>query len=186
MSLLEMASFTSPPKLSTPFLGSIAEICIVTPDIYKTMDGLCKLGLGPIQVFHFSPETVKSQYYRGNTAEFELRVCFAKQNSLVVELMQPISGPILMADYLARNSGKEGIQHVAFDCDNIPMGERKKKVQTRGFEVAMEGIWIGKKGPGHFVFFDTENEIGMVFESMEFSSDWENPACEWYLKPQDF
>ena len=85
-----------------------------------------------------------------------------------------------MADFLSRNGGKEGIQHVAFDCDNIPMEERQKRMHARGFGVAMEGVWVGRKGQCHFAFFDTENDTGTIFESIEFSSDWEDPACEWF------
>jgi len=44
-------------------------------------------------------------------------------------------------------------------------------MRKRGFEVAMEGVWKGKKGQCHFVFFDTEHTKGTVFESIEFSYD---------------
>ena len=72
------------------------------------------------------------------------------------------------------------MQHIAFDCNNIPMEDRKKEMRERGFEPAMEGIWKGKRGTCHFCFFDTEASTGTVFESIEFSEDWEDPECEWY------
>lgn len=172
-------------KLSANFLGNIAEVCIVTPDVYKTMSGLCKLGIGPFQVFNFNSQTVSSRVYRGQDASFELKVCFAKQGSLVFELMQPVSGPSLMADYLKRSGGREGIQHVAFDCEDMPMAERKQKMKERGFEVGMEGVWKGKEGKCHFVFFDTEDVAGTVFETIDFSKDWEDPECEWFPRAPD-
>ncbi|KAL8668985.1 MAG: hypothetical protein Q9168_006407 [Polycauliona sp. 1 TL-2023] len=143
------------------------EVCIVTPDHKKTMDGLLRLGIGPFQVFDFTPITVPTRRFRGQDGDFELKVCFAKQGELVFEIMQP------------RNN-KEGVQHIAFDCKNIPMAERKTEMQERGFEPAMEGVWKGRKGTCTFCFFDTEPSVGTVFESIEFSDDWEDPEHEWY------
>lgn len=86
--------------LRSSFLGSIAEICIVSGDHKKTMDGLLRLGIGPFQVFDFTPATVTERYFRGEAGLFELKVCFAKHGDLTFEIMQPISGDSLMAEYL--------------------------------------------------------------------------------------
>lgn len=89
-------------KLQNPFLGSIAEICIVTPDHQRTMDGLLRLGIGPFQVFDFNASTVSERYFRGHEGSFELKVCFAKQGDLTFEIMQPKAGESLMAEYLEK------------------------------------------------------------------------------------
>lgn len=88
-----------------------------------------------------------------------------------------------MSQYLEQHKGKEGIQHVAFDMGNISVEKRVERMRERGFEVAMEGIWMGKKGTCRFVFFDTESATGTVFETIAFSEDWEDPECEWYPGP---
>ena len=75
------------------------------------------------------------------------------------------------------------MQHIAFDCKNVPMNERKKEMRERGFVPVMEGVWMGKRGRCHFCFFDTEASTGTIFESIEFSDDWEDPECEWYPQP---
>ena len=55
-----MAEPSIPKKLpQKDILGQIAEICIVTPDLYSTIDGLTELGIGPFQVFNFNSMTVK-------------------------------------------------------------------------------------------------------------------------------
>ena len=77
----------------------------------------------------------------------------------------------------------EGVQHIAFDCIAMPMEGRKKEMRERGFEPAMEGDWKGEKGTCNFCFFDTEASTGTVFESIEFSDDWEDPEFEWYPQP---
>ena len=84
----------------SPFLGAITEVCIVTPDHKKTMDGLLRLGIGPFQVFDFTPSTVSNRSFRGQDGGFELKVCFAKQGDLVFEIMQPVGGESLMLEWL--------------------------------------------------------------------------------------
>ena len=83
----------------------------------------------------------------------------------------------------AKRRGEGGIQHVAFDCKNVPMKERKREMHERGFEAVMEGTWKGKIGRCNFCFFDTEASTGTIFESIDFSDDWEDPECEWYPQP---
>jgi hypothetical protein len=61
------------------------------------------------------------------------------------------------------------------------MKDPKSKMSERGFAPAIEGKWIGKKGHCHFCFFNTEASMGMVMESIEFSSDWEDPEFTLYL-----
>ena len=66
------------------------------------MDGLLRLGIGPFQIFDFTPDTVSERTFRGKPGTFELKVCFAKQGDLVFEIMEPIKGESLMAEYLEK------------------------------------------------------------------------------------
>lgn len=91
-------------------LGKIEEVCIVSPDVKKTIDGLSRLGIGPFQIFDFNDQTVHDRRWRGGPGEFTLGVAFAKQNDLVFEIMQPTGGQSLMAEYLERHGGQEGIR----------------------------------------------------------------------------
>ncbi|KAJ9615912.1 hypothetical protein H2200_001989 [Cladophialophora chaetospira] len=181
----------SPPSHPPPsLLGSIAEICIVSPNLYSTIDGFTKLGVGPFQIFDFNPTTVVNQKLHAEKGAdlFRLKVAFAKQNSVVVEIMQPTGGRSLMQSFLDENGGRQGVQHVAWDMGGqLSMGERQEVMAERGFQVAMQGIWKGRKGQCHFCFFDTlEKSVGTVFETIEFSKDWEDPECEWYPhEPQE-
>ncbi|KIV79041.1 hypothetical protein PV11_06631 [Exophiala sideris] len=168
----------------SPILGNITEICFVTPNIYTTIDGLSKTGIGPFQIFDFNASTVREQelYGERGTDLFRLKVAFAKQGSLVVEIMQPLPGgsgtkPSLMQAYLDENGGKAGVQHIAWDMGDVrvPMEERISLMKARGFELVMQGVWMGTKGTCRFVFFDTLGTIGTVFETIVFSEDWEDP-----------
>lgn len=169
-----------PPSI----LGKIEEICLVTPNIYETIDGLTPLGIGPFTIHRFNASTVVNRRFRGQDGNFELLVAFAKQDDLVVELMQPLnSTSSLMAEYLESHGNQAGVQHVAFKMDGIPMEARIEKMKERGFVVGMEGIWMGKRGTCRFVFFDTlARGTGTCFETIDFSEDWEDPEGEVYPK----
>lgn len=165
-----------------PILGNINEICLVTPDIYKTIDDLQPLGVGSFTIHRFDANTVINRRLDGESADFELLVAFARQNDLVVELMQPLNHTnSMMAAYLEANGNVSGVQHVAFDMDNVPMDERIKIMRQRGFGVGMEGIWLGKKGSCRFVYFDTARKgAGTCFETIDFSVDWQEPEGQTY------
>lgn len=84
-----------------------------------------------------------------------------------------------MAEFLETRG--EGIHHVAFDCGNVSVKERRAEFEKRGCEVVQSGVWKGRKGTCEFVFFDTEGEVGTCFESYYFSEDWEEPEnMVWY------
>ncbi|CZT50275.1 uncharacterized protein RSE6_11226 [Rhynchosporium secalis] len=176
---MEPPTTESPPTLAPTFLGNVVEICIVTPDHIKTLNGLLKLGIGPFQIHRFTPANVTQQTFRGQPARFELIVCFATQGSMVWEIMQPVTGPSIMAEFLERKG--EGIHHVAFDCNHVPPKQRREEFEKRGFEVVQSGVWRGKRGACEFTFFDTEEETTTCFESYHFSEDWEDPEdTVWY------
>lgn len=108
------------PTLAAPFLGRPIEICIVTPTLKPTLDGLLQLGIGPFKIYKFIPQTVSNQTFRGSPTAFEIEVAFAEQGegkgAMVWEVMMPVSGPSVMKEFLEGTGRKGGIQHVAFDC----------------------------------------------------------------------
>ncbi|WP_448144897.1 VOC family protein [Pseudomonas silesiensis] len=158
------------------FLGNVVEIAIVTRDHQRTMDGLLKLGIGPWRVYTFSPHNTDNQTYHGEPAEFVLKVCFAQSGNMVWELMEPVSGPTIFADFLEQHG--EGIQHVAYDCNNIPFEDRIAELTRRGFKCVQSGSWMGVN---HFAFFGTEADTTTVFETYAFPADWDYPEPEsWY------
>ncbi|MDQ3645104.1 MAG: VOC family protein, partial [Actinomycetota bacterium] len=97
--------------------------------------------------------------YRGEPAAFTIKVCFADVGALAVEIMQPLSGPSIFAEHLARHG--EGIHHVAFDIERRPWKERLAAFAERGFDVAQSGRFNYRNA---FAFVDTENATGTTFE----------------------
>jgi len=54
------------------FLGKAVEIAIVTGDHKRTMEGLCRLGIGPWRIYTFSPENTTNQTYHGKPSPYTL------------------------------------------------------------------------------------------------------------------
>lgn len=163
MDLSKLPTVLSEDTLSNTMLGNVVELCIVTDDHVKTMQGLIQLGIGPWAVYTFSPKTVTDQTFNGKPCEFALKVCFAKSGNMIWELMQPLWGPSIFQDFLDRNG--TGFHHVAYDCNDIPWDERIDSLEARGFRMVQSGKWMGRNA---FAFFDTEDATGTTFETYHF------------------
>lgn len=162
--------------LSKSFLGNAIEIAIVTRDYKHTIEGLCRLGMGPWQVHTFSPENTTNQTYYGNPSAFTMKVCFAQMGTLIWEIIEPVSGPTIFSDFLELHG--EGIHHVAYDCNNIPFRQRMIEFERRGFQLIQSGSWMDKN---HFAFFKTEQATTTCFETYIFPDNWVYPKPdEWY------
>lgn len=153
-----------------PFLGKAIVIAIVTRDVTRTMAGLELLGIGPWSSYTFTPENTTNQTYRGEPSPFVMRVCFAQVGDIIWELIEPISGRTIFADFLERHG--EGIHHVAFDCNGIPFPERLAEFERRGFHLSQSGSWMGVN---HFAFFETEDATTTCIETYIFPEDWTYP-----------
>jgi methylmalonyl-CoA/ethylmalonyl-CoA epimerase len=165
--------------LADPFLGNVMEIAIVTADAQRTMAGLCRMGIGPWQVHTFNPENTSNQTYRGHPSPFTMKVCFAQLGNIICELIEPISGSTIFAEFLERHG--EGIHHVAYDCNNIPFEQRMVEFERRGFHLVQSGSWMGTNS---FAFFETEDATTTCFETYIFPNDWQYPEPdEWYPAP---
>lgn len=187
-----MNSSPAEKKASTPtrpILGSLNEICIVTPHLYKTLDNLTRLGLGPFRVFDFNSDTVPEQELRGQKGSdlYTMLVAFAENpnpREPVLEVIQPVTGQTLMQEYLDTHNNQEGVQHIAFNMDDLSMDDRLERMAARGVRPAMQGVWKGSKGVTRFCFFDTvEQGMATCFETIAPSHDWQEPECRWYPAP---
>jgi methylmalonyl-CoA/ethylmalonyl-CoA epimerase len=165
--------------LSNSFLGKIIEVCLVTEDHERTMEGLVRLGIGPFRIYTFTPDSVAGQTYDGKPSTFSLKVCFATNDDLTFEIMQPLSGRTIMRDFLDKHG--EGIHHVAFDCNGAPWDQRPTLFTERGFAPTQSGRWLDQNS---FSFFDTEAATTTCFETYHFPVGFSYPEPErWYPGP---
>lgn len=163
-------------KLSNSFLGRIVEVCLVTEDHQRTMEGLVRLGVGPFRVYTFDAGNTVDRTYAGQPEDFSVKVCFATNDGLTFEIMQPLSGRTVMRDFLDMHG--EGVHHLAFDCNGAPWDQRLATFHDRGFPQTQSGRWQGQNS---FSFFDTEAATTTCFETYHFPEDFRYPDPEsWY------
>lgn len=162
------------------FLGNVVEIAVVTRDHRRTMEGLWRLGIGPWQIHTFDPGNTTNQTYYGESCSFVIKVCFAQTGDTIWEIIEPVSGPTVFADFLERHG--EGIHHIAYDCHHIPFEKRIAEFEGRGFRLVQSGSWMNRN---HFAFFSTESETTTCFETYVFPDDWVYPEPEGWYPTQD-
>lgn len=169
----------SEPELGHSFLGNLIEVCIVTGDHQRTMEGMVRLGIGPWRVYTFDAATVAERTYHGESADYAIKVCFAEAANVTWEIMQPLRGPTIFQEYLDEHG--EGIHHVAFDCGGRSWEERLASFAERGFAPVQSGRFAGQNS---FVFFDTEGATSTTFETYSFGEQfcWPEPEA-WFPAP---
>ena len=85
--------------------GEIKQICILVDDLETAMKNYWeKFGIGPWDVRHFTPETVRDFYVRGEkvTEDFDFICAVTWEGDIEYELIQPIKGPNIYWDHLNR------------------------------------------------------------------------------------
>ena len=168
--------------LPTRFLGTVEEVCVVTPDLERTAAGLMRLGIGPWKLMAINPRNTAEQVYRGRAVPFSIRVGFANVGRVVFELMQPLDDNSIFAEHLAAKG--EGLHHVSFSLDGVGWEERIAAFEGRGFPVVQSGRWVGGM---RFAFFDTEAATGLSFETYSYPPGHVDPPDEvrWFPAPPD-
>jgi methylmalonyl-CoA/ethylmalonyl-CoA epimerase len=165
--------------LDNSFIGNTVQVCVVSHDLQRTMEGMTRLGIGPWQVFTFSPDNVDDMTYRGRPAEMTFRLAIAYSGSMMWELIQPLTGPSIYADFLDQHG--EGLHHVLVDCNGAPWDERLRLFEAHGYQTIQSGVWLGRVP---FAYFATEDDTATTIETASFPHDFDLPEPEqWYPGP---
>lgn len=152
------------------FLGNLVQICVVTRDYRRTIEGMVCSGIGPWSVFTFDPATCTDLTYRGRPASFSAKICLARAAGVHWEIVQPLGGPNIYADFL--ESSGEGVHHLLFDCNGASWAEKTAAFEAAGYSCIQSGRWLGRLA---FAYYGTEQATGTVFEITDRPPDWQRP-----------
>lgn len=167
---------TSENTLSNSFFGNTKQICIVSRDIYRTMEGFVKLGIGPWSIYTFGPDTCTDVTYRGKPSEHSMRLALAVSGDMLWEVIQPLEGRSIYTDFLDEH--EEGIHHVAPSCEGLSYAEQVEKMKSLGYSISQSGVWC-ERVP--FAYFDTEGDLTTTIEVFDIPADFILPEPEeWY------
>ncbi|MCX6000068.1 MAG: VOC family protein [Chloroflexi bacterium] len=103
---------TSTAKVALP---PVSQIGIVVRDIAQTAAYYTStLGIGPFSIIDVKMDNA---ILRGKPVAYKFKVGFARSGTTEIELIQPVEGENVYAEFLA--SGREGLHHLGFQVDDF-------------------------------------------------------------------
>ncbi len=166
-----------PEPVDIPFFKRFTQIGVVVKDIDRSMKALEEIfGIGPFRVIDWPPadRADMEKFYHGQPGNFTARMAFVDLGNAELELIQPLEGESIWADFL-RDHG-EGIHHIRFNVDNVhPVIDY---LSGQGIEPAQNGS--GLRPGTHWVNFGSEDQVGFVIEIMNAlpGTDGKTPAID--------
>jgi methylmalonyl-CoA/ethylmalonyl-CoA epimerase len=150
----------SPKEMFNKFV----QIGVVVADLEQSIHHLTEIfGIGPFRVIDWPPEgrTDIQKFYYGQPGNFSARMAFTELGSVELELIQPLDGESIWADFLREHGG--GIHHLRFNVDAL------EPVQDY---LAQNGIVPAQHGSGirpgtTWMNFASEEKVGFVIEVMK-------------------
>ena len=129
--------------------------------------------LGPGAGWLFGPQG-KGREYRGTPAEWTLKFVL-NSRSPQYELIEPVEGPSIHADWLAERG--EGFHHVGYVVDSVVAVTAEMK--AAGHPAIARIHSFGAAGDGAAAYYDTADALGFLVEVVEPPS--EMPAVDFTL-----
>jgi hypothetical protein len=180
----ETPTVLSGTELSNSFLPNAVQLCVVTRDWRRTLEGFVRLGIGPWRIYHCpgdDPSILRDTEYHGRPATYGMTICLGSSGNMTWEVIEPGEGPTIYRDFLEKQG--EGIHHVGLSGGDLDYGQVRLQFEERGFQSVQSGtLW------NHFRFdyIGTEEATGVTFEI------WHPPPSnapgmpapdEWYPAP---
>jgi methylmalonyl-CoA/ethylmalonyl-CoA epimerase len=150
---------TSPEQVFNDFV----QIGVVVRDIDRTMQALTEVfGIGPFRTITYPPADRPDveRFYHGEPGEFRYRLAFTELGPVELELVQPLEGESIWADFLEEHG--EGIHHIRFNVPDVH--QVIEYLSAHDIEVSMMGS--GLRPGTTFANFDSEGKVGFTIEIM--------------------
>jgi catechol 2,3-dioxygenase-like lactoylglutathione lyase family enzyme len=120
-----------------------------------------RLSAGPWRGWLFGPQG-EGREYRGASAEWTLKLAL-NNRSPQYELIEPLRGPSIHADWLAEHG--EGFHHVAYVVDSV--AAVTAEMEAAGHPAVARIHAFGGDGDGAAAYYDTADVLGFLVEVVE-------------------
>lgn len=142
--------------------GAIKQICILVDNLEEAVKNYWeKFGIGPWDVRHFVPETVRDFYVGGEhiTEGFDFICAVTWEGDMELELIQPVKGPNIYWEHLEKfGSGLHHFKIVIQDDDELKV--YVQELEEKGLKVTQTG-WIDNDV--HY-YVDSYDKLGLTLE----------------------
>lgn len=148
-----------------PFLNNgIAQVAIVVEDLDEAVENYWRMfGIGPWHIYTYGKPLVKEMTYHGEPSEYKMRVALSYLGPMRIELIEPLEGDTVYADFVAAHG--YGVHHFGVLVDN--MEEALAEAEAAGLVMTMDGAGFGRDGDGHYAYLNTEDKLGVTIELIE-------------------
>jgi methylmalonyl-CoA/ethylmalonyl-CoA epimerase len=143
---------------------NFVQIGVVVADVDQSVRYLSEIfGIGPFRVIDWPPEDRKDiqKFYHSEPGNFTARMAFAELGPVELELIQPVSGKSIWADFLREKGG--GIHHIRFNVDELTPVQK----HLAGYEIFPTQHGSGIRPGTTWMNFGSEEKIGFVIEAMK-------------------
>ena len=169
----------SETELSNSFLSETTQICVVSRDCRRTMEGFVRMGIGPWRIYRYTKAAdIRNTEFREKPETFHTCVCLAWTGQMMWEIIQPLDGETIYNEFLEKHG--EGIHHVAFAAGDMPYEDQINEFQERGMPVIQSGL---VKGTVRFHYFGTEESTSTTFEIYDPKGRDLPESDEWFPGP---
>jgi len=138
--------------------GKICQIAEVVPDLEEAVERYWKtMRFGPWYIWDFLPPDLHDVYYHGRKVEdTAFRLAIAQIGPIQYEIMQPLTGPGVHRDFLAR--GQRGVHHIKIYCPDM------RKALDDFARQGIHPLQEGKYDEDWHAYMDTEERFGVIWE----------------------
>ena len=155
-------------KIVRPFLQKILEIAFVVKSIDKSVRTYSDIyGIGPWEIWEFSPDNVFNMRINGKRADYKMRVAEHSIGDTFIELIEPLDDICIYSKYLKQYG--EGIHHIAYKVEDF--NKALKYFKSRGIEEYQSGNWGGQY---IYLYVKSTEELRQLVELWDIT-----PGAKW-------
>jgi 4-hydroxyphenylpyruvate dioxygenase-like putative hemolysin len=145
-------------------VARIDQVALVVRDLEATLRAYWERHrIGPWAIRTFDRTTVRALTYRGQPADYAMRVAFARCGEVQLELIQSLRGPNIYEEFLDRHGA--GLHHVGIFVPELAAAVAA--MSRRGMAVIQGGTGTGLDGDGGFAYFDLTTPLATIVEFIE-------------------
>ena len=143
--------------------AEIRQIGVVVKDLDRTIEHLTSLGLGPFQ----RKEAIHpSTRLRGRKVSYEVRLGFAQQGPVQLELIEYQRGETIQKEFLDEKG--EGLHHICFQVKDIDA--TVERFAQKGIKVLQQDRFVGGGG---LAYMGTDEIGGIIIEVVQLPPDFD-------------
>ncbi|NLH07215.1 MAG: hypothetical protein GX484_06375 [Chloroflexi bacterium] len=155
----------NPNALPLPFHhNGVTQVGILVPDLDAAVEYYHRLfDIGPWHFYTYERPLVSEMTYRGEPADYSMRIALSHFGTTRIELIQPVRGPSLYDEFIEAHG--YGVQHFGLYVPS--MTEALEQARAAELSVLMDGRGFGPDGDGWYAYLNTEAMLGITLELIE-------------------